>query len=336
MRILYGIQCTGNGHIKRSIALIEELRKHVRVDVLTSGANANVQLPIEVEYRMNGLCYFFGKNGSFDIWKTLTKNSLTRFSKEIKTIPLYKYDMVISDFEPITAWAAKRNWVYSAGVSNQATLLKEEYEKPTMLSPVSTFILKNFCPVDISYSLSYRKLGKGYFYPPVSEEIKALQPYDGGYYLVYLPFYGKERIIKHLHHFTNIKWVVFTDSVEESLNCGNITIHPISNTRFNWALEGCTGVLCSAGFGLTSEALYLKKKLMVIPMKNQYEQHCNAFTLQQIGVSVLKSLKKKHYQTIENWLRETKVISIHMDDEKSQLVQTILTDYVDYVNNQAV
>ena len=195
MRILYGIQCTGNGHIKRSVALIKELRKHVRVDVLTSGAGAEGDLPIDVTYRMQGLCYFFGKNGSFDFWKTITKNSLARFFKEIKTIPLYKYDMVISDFEPITAWAAKRNWVYSAGVSNQATLLKKNYPKPPMISPFSKFILKNFCPVDISYSLSYQKMGNGYFRPPVSEEIKALYPYDGGYYVVYLPFYGKEKIV---------------------------------------------------------------------------------------------------------------------------------------------
>ena len=336
MRILYGIQCTGNGHIKRSVALINELRKHVRVDVLTSGANAHADLPIEVAYRLHGLCYFFGKNGSFDFWKTLTNNNLSRFFKEIKTIPLYKYDMVISDFEPVTAWAAKRNWVYSAGVSNQATLLKKDYAKPTMISPLSKFILRNLCPVDISYSLSYQKLGNGYFHPPVSEDIKVLSPFDGGYYVVYLPFYSKERIVKHLSQFSSVHWKVFSKDAAKQEVYGNINVNPISNELFNKALEGCTGVLCSAGFGLTSEALYLKKKLMVIPMKNQYEQHCNAFTLQQIGVTVIKSLKKKHYTAINQWLSDTKVISIQLNDEKNHLVQTILTDYVDYVNNQAV
>jgi len=38
-----------------------------------------------------------------------------------------------------------------------------------------------------------------------------------------------------------------------------------------------------------AEALFFKKKLMVIPMKGQYEQLYNAECLKQLGVPIIKS-----------------------------------------------
>jgi len=49
-----------------------------------------------------------------------------------------------------------------------------------------------------------------------------------------------------------------------------------------------------------AEAIFLKKKLIVIPMKNQYEQAFNAKALEELGVPVLKTLKKKHINKIKD------------------------------------
>ena len=57
-------------------------------------------------------------------------------------------------------------------------------------------------------------------------------------------------------------------------------------------MASSTGVLCGAGFETPAEALYLGKKLMVIPMKSQLEQFYNAASLKQLGVPVLKKMKK--------------------------------------------
>jgi hypothetical protein len=37
--------------------------------------------------------------------------------------------------------------------------------------------------------------------------------------------------------------------------------------------------LCNAGFETPAEALFMDKKLFVIPIHNQYEQECNACAL---------------------------------------------------------
>ena len=63
-----------------------------------------------------------------------------------------------------------------------------------------------------------------------------------------------------------------------------------------------TGVLCGAGFETPAEAIYLRKKLLVIPMRNQYEQQCNGNALNRMGVDRLKKLKRKSLPKIEAWL----------------------------------
>jgi uncharacterized protein (TIGR00661 family) len=53
----------------------------------------------------------------------------------------------------------------------------------------------------------------------------------------------------------------------------------------------CDSVITNSGFQTTSEALYLGKKIMTIPLKGQYEQECNAFALKKMGIFSSNSLK---------------------------------------------
>ena len=60
MRILYGIQGTGNGHITRAIEIIPQLHQQGIVDVLVSGYQSEIPLPFPVKYKMNGMSFIFG------------------------------------------------------------------------------------------------------------------------------------------------------------------------------------------------------------------------------------------------------------------------------------
>ena len=84
------------------------------------------------------------------------------------------------------------------------------------------------------------------------------------------------------------------------------------------------GVLCGAGFETPAEALFMKKKLLVIPMKSQYEQHLNAAALKSMGVPVIKSLKPKHNDTIINWIDNGKVINVNYPDNTREILERIL------------
>ena len=89
-------------------------------------------------------------------------------------------------------------------------------------------------------------------------------------------------------------------------------------------MASAQGVLCGAGFETPAEALYRRKKLLVVPMKNQYEQHCNSAALKQMGVPVLKSLKSKHSHVIASWLKSGPVVPVDYCDETEAIIDRII------------
>ena len=108
MKILYAVQATGNGHISRAIELMPHLEKHGEVDVFLSGANSTLECSLPVKYRSRGLSLFYSKCGGLDFKKTWRDNSLVGAKKEALQLPVEKYDMIINDFEYITAQACNR------------------------------------------------------------------------------------------------------------------------------------------------------------------------------------------------------------------------------------
>ncbi len=88
------------------------------------------------------------------------------------------------------------------------------------------------------------------------------------------------------------------------------------------------GVLCNAGFQTPSEALFLKKKLLVIPMKGQYEQQCNAAALQLLDIPVLKNLKRKQYKTIQTWIEGDSRHSFHFPDDTEWIIKEIIEQQI--------
>ena len=63
---------------------------------------------------------------------------------------------------------------------------------------------------------------------------------------------------------------------------------------------------------------------MVIPMKGQYEQQCNAAALQTMGVPVIKSLKEKHLDKIKAWTISKLVISVNYPNITEKIINTII------------
>lgn len=67
---------------------------------------------------------------------------------------------------------------------------------------------------------------------------------------------------------------------------GTLTFRPFSNDGFVEDLRTCRGVVASAGFSLMSEAVYLHKPMLAIPLAGQFEQIMNARYLERLGFGV--------------------------------------------------
>jgi uncharacterized protein (TIGR00661 family) len=51
-------------------------------------------------------------------------------------------------------------------------------------------------------------------------------------------------------------------------------------------LAAARGVIASAGFSLISECLYLRKRMLLLPVAGQYEQAINAQRVEQLGLGI--------------------------------------------------
>ena len=89
-------------------------------------------------------------------------------------------------------------------------------------------------------------------------------------------------------------------------------------------MAASSGVLCGAGFETPAEALFLGKKLMVIPMKNQYEQQLNAAALKAMKVPVIKSLKPKYHSEISDWIKNGQHIPVNYPDITQDIIDRIV------------
>ena len=69
MKILFGIQGTGNGHLSRAKEIIPLLMQYGEVDLLISGTDTEINLPYPVKYRKHGIGFIFGKRGGIDFGK---------------------------------------------------------------------------------------------------------------------------------------------------------------------------------------------------------------------------------------------------------------------------
>lgn len=324
MNILYAIQGTGNGHLSRARDIIPLLQKKGNVDILVSGEQADVDLPYPITYRFKGLCFVFGKKGGIDIPATWKKANIKRLFKEINELPVSKYDVVISDFEPVSAWACRRKNKACAGLSHQSAVLSKLAPQPKKNDPLGRAILKHYAPADVHLGFHFKAYDENIYTPVIRGEIRAIRPTDEGHFTVYLPAYSDKKIIKALSNFEGIRWQVFSKHNKKAFEEGNIAVRPISNASFIQSMASAKGVLCGAGFETPAEALFLGKKLLVVPMKGQFEQQCNAAALADMGVPVIKNLKKKHRGVIKDWLQSEQRIAVDYPDVTAAIIDRVL------------
>ena len=86
-----------------------------------------------------------------------------------------------------------------------------------------------------------------------------------------------------------------------------------------------TGVLCGAGFETPAEALFLKKKLLIIPMRDQHEQHYNAAALADLDIPVLPKLSKRSVPKLAAWVNDTAVPNIDFLDDTNAAIDYLLS-----------
>jgi uncharacterized protein (TIGR00661 family) len=284
MKILYGIQLTGNGHITRSIKIITALKSTgFDVDIITSGTNSQLELPFKIKKQFKGLSFFYNKKGGINWLKTLTSVKLKQFLSDLK-YDVSEYDLVISDFEPISAWSARKSNKKSIGIGNQYSFRSNKVPRPFFKDIFSELFIKWFAPCKEYIGINYERYDDFITLPIINDDLVNKKVTNNNFYLVYLPSMSSDFISEQINNYGVGNWKVYSPDITKDRSNGIVKLKRLNKKSFTKDLLSCRGVITASGFSTTSEALVLGKKLWSIPIKGQYEQMCNAKALKKMGV----------------------------------------------------
>lgn len=301
MNILYGVQTTGHGHFIRSSTMIKKLKERGHnVFTLLSGPKLKEGWDLSVfePYSFHKGLTFISQKGKIKIAKTAKQLDFIKFYKDVISYKDFEHiDLVITDYEPITARIAKLRKIPSIGIGHMFAF---SYKVPVAtFNPFAYIIMRWFAPVDYPIGLHWYHYGHPILPPTIPEDVKPAGDVQEDKILVYLGFEDVEEIKACLAPLKSHHFYVYS-RLDQPVDEGHIHIRPFSREGFQKDLRECSGVIANAGFSLASEALHLGKKLLLKPLKGQIEQSCNALALLRLELgSVMDKLDTK---AIEEWL----------------------------------
>lgn len=292
--ILYGINGEGSGHSTRAKEVISHLQeKGHRVHVVSfdRGLN-NLKNDFDVT-EIFGFRFSY-VNNRVRYRRTAAKNLITApkaarsFARLMRLTDEWKIDLVITDFEPLSSRVGHRKRLPVISIDNQHCLTNTDVSLPRqhrrdaaaaklatrLMTPhAQAYLVTSFFPVRSKKSTTF-------VVPPIlRREVLAAEPASGDYVLVYVTSPAKD--LAALLQQVRCKFVAYGFGQEGQQ--GNILFKKPSMEGFLRDLAGCKAIIANAGFSLVSEALYLRKPYLAVPVKHQFEQIFNAYYLDKEG-----------------------------------------------------
>jgi len=269
---------------------------------------------------------FVSEKGKVNYLKTVRQSHPWQFIQDCRQLDLSGYDLVITDFEPISAWAARRAGVPCLGVGHQYAF---NYPIPRAgNSWLTDSIMRYFAPAQYSLGLHWHHFGQPILPPIIANEpLVDLPVPEQAFMLVYLPFEDTSRVLKLLQQFSATQFAVYSNACAAGAY-GNVRVHPLSRQGFQTSLHQCSGVICNTGFELISEALSLGKPILTKPLAGQMEQLSNAAALDQLGLaSLMPSLDAR---AIDHWLNHATVCIVNYPNVAAHICDWLLQDRLDH------
>jgi hypothetical protein len=287
MRILYGVNGEGLGHATRSQVVIAALLERGHdVRVVASGRAFTY-----LTARLPHVDEIFGPSfamdeGEIHRWATLRRNVFAAPRELPETVRnwialmhAWRPHVVVTDFEPLSALYARMRHVPLVSVDNIHMLVRCHHDGEIVGGDLGDFVLaraitRAMIPTAGDYVVTTffrpRVLwGRTTLVPPILRpEIVEAAPVRGEHVLVYSS--GEHGII-------------------DALRAAGMParVHGMrgqrSHERFLDDLRTARAVITGGGFSLLSEAIYLRKPVLSMPLHGQFEQLMNARYLEREG-----------------------------------------------------
>lgn len=304
MRLLYGVQGTGNGHLTRARAMADAFAtRGARVDYLFSGRPRDQFFAMAPfgSYRWRRGLTFVNEGGRVRYLKTVLRNDYRSFLRDSRSLPVDDYDAIVTDFEPVSAWAGRRRGKTVVSLGHQPAF---DHAVPIAKRDLRTAaVMRLFAPGDVRIGMHWAPYGAPIL-PPLVDLTEAAPRRRRGKILVYLPFEEQAEVHALLRPFLAHEFFIYAPGSAQR-DEGNLRLRPTSLEGFRRDLADCDGVIANAGFELASECLTLGKRLLVKPQGQQMEQASNALALRELGYGA--SMDRLDPRRVGAWLDSSAV-----------------------------
>ena len=303
LRVLFLVQGEGRGHMTQALALGEMLRQrgHAVVGAVV-GASRRRELP---SFFARGLgapvetvespAFVADKAGSIRPAATLVRalrnasgygQSLDRIERAVDR---HEPDVIVSFYEGLAgAYALLR--VTDApvvAVGHQFMMRHPAYPlqsgQPLQRSAMEAYTRLAGAGAATRLALSFYdapdQLGRGVRVAPplLRRSLFALadRPCDGALVVYLMESAMAPALVAWSDRNPGVRLHVFSDAAPHAHSAA-LTFHGLSGKAFLEHMAVARGVVCTAGFESVSEAMWLGKPALMVPVPNHYEQRCNA------------------------------------------------------------
>jgi uncharacterized protein (TIGR00661 family) len=300
LRILYGVNGEGMGHATRSEVVIGSLLEEHEVRVMASGAAFRY-----LGDRLAHVDECFGpsfamEQGEIRRWATVT-HTVSAARRELPSsvrrwmaaVHEWRPEIVVTDFEPLSGIYARWSRIPLVCVDNihmidrcwhDAAIVDGAYEDYRLARAVTRAMVPNAGDYVITTFFRPPLLkGRTALVPSILRpEVVDSKPTRGEHLVVYSG--GAKELIDALRD-CGVPCHVYgmRDGDEVGTTDGDIVYRPRSVDGFLADLLSARGVIAGGGFSLLSEAVYLGKPVLSLPLRGQFEQLMNARYLQREG-----------------------------------------------------
>ena len=294
-RIVYGVSGEGSGHSSRAREMLSHLTTQghdLRVVSYDRGAR-NLRDDFRV-HEITGT-HIISRNNKVSVPATVRKNlgNLGKLRKSWASVGRlldeWRPHVVITDFEPMTAYAARKRGLPLITIDNQHRMRymnyppvpRARFDGFVTRSVIRLFVPRPWVSLITTFYFGETTDPRAELFPPILRElVRDAEPASDGHVLVYVT-QAFDSLIDTIRQFPEQAFRVYGFGRDDE--DGNISYRPFSVQGFLDDLRSARGVVATAGFTLMTESLHLGKPLLALPMQGQYEQRLNAHLLGHLG-----------------------------------------------------
>lgn len=307
MKILFGVQGTGNGHITRAIAITEALKHYddIHVDMLISGRSPEpMELSVDNLQWRSGLT-FITEAGKVKVIETATQNKILQLFRDIKALDLSSYDLIVSDYEPVVSWASKIRHRQLIGIGHQYSFYHTVPRRGD--NPFNRFGMKWLAPADVRIGLHWHHFDQPILPPIVDVETNEERQIQHNKVTVYLPFEDQEQVIALLRKCSDYEFYIYSPELTDR-DEDHVHRRKTSRVTFKSDLTSSSAVIANSGFELISECLALGIKVFTKPLAGQIEQLSNAAALAELEYATVTD--NLFLPSVEKWLKSSRSVQV--------------------------